>query len=433
MTKTKPPESDHHHQRTHAPWAASSTARNWNCAGALAMAEVANVPDVESYPAACGTACHQVSEKSLRSGADAIALLDTFEKTKEHNIEVDEELCVTAQEYIDYCRKQLADNPGATMKLEQYYSLEKLKPPIEAGGTSDCVLHYPAKRMLEVVDLKGGRGVVVEVKGNMQAKTYALCTLLNNPGLDIERVTSTIVQPRAAHKDGRTRSETYHVADLVEWTADLLVRMRASVLATLERKQVEAGTMAVAVWNAKHLKAGGHCTFCRAEGMCPALEQKALDAVAVWYDDNDAPQITNAPEALSPEQLAKSLDLLDMVEAWCNARRAYCHTKAEAGMMIPDYQLSESIGHRKWLAADDKALVKALFLAADISGDDIFAKRKIKSPAQIEKVLGKKSAHLIEKLVHRPVTGTSLVRADKTMRPALPSRPERYFEPVEKE
>jgi hypothetical protein len=84
--------------------------------------------------------------------------------------------------------------------------------------------------MLEVVDLKGGRGVVVEVKGNPQLRTYALGAMLANPGIDVSHVQVTIVQPRAPHKDGRIRSERFHVADLVEWTAELMAAMASRSL-----------------------------------------------------------------------------------------------------------------------------------------------------------------------------------------------------------
>ncbi len=80
--------------------------------------------------------------------------------------------------------------------IEQRFKLEAINPPFEAGGTADAVIFHDGAQLLEVVDLKGGRGIVVEALGNKQARTYALGAVLNNPGLDIQEVKVTIVQPR---------------------------------------------------------------------------------------------------------------------------------------------------------------------------------------------------------------------------------------------
>jgi hypothetical protein len=158
-----------HHERAHATWSASATARNVHCAGALALS--IGVEDRESEAAAWGTACHQVSEKCLRSGKDASDLIGTTETTKRHKFEVDDEMATTAQEYIDYCR-ELMKKPGAVWWIEEKFSLEGIKPPFDAGGTGDFVCYMPEEAMLEIVDLKGGRGVVVDAEGNPQGRSY---------------------------------------------------------------------------------------------------------------------------------------------------------------------------------------------------------------------------------------------------------------------
>lgn len=417
-----------HGARAHATWSASATARNWGCAGALALAQRKTTPDKENLAAAWGTACHQLSEKCLRANTDAIAYVGTTEKTKEHEFEVDEELAVTAQVYIDYVRAQIAANPGATLKIEQHFSLASLNPPFDAGGTGDAVLYYPATKTIEVVDLKGGRGVIVEVDGNKQLRTYALGAMLANTGLDVQRVKSTVVQPRANHKDGVIRSEEYHVADLMEWTADLVDAMRRSAQAMAD---FDKGPRAA--WNAMHLNAGDHCKFCPVAGSCPALEQRALDAAGVWFDDLDKPQISNSkqPDSMSPEQLSKTLDMLDMIDEWCNAVRAHAHQLAESGVAIPEYQLTEKIGHRKWKNKDEEdKVLEALFVQADLTVEEATT-RKLKSPAQVEKVLGAKRKHLIAGLVERPVTGTNLVRSTKTTRAAVPPSVNKHFSVIE--
>lgn len=412
-----------HGARDHATWSASATARNVHCPGALALSRFAP-PQRESIHSARGTACHQISEKCLRSGADASSFLGQIEKTKERDIEIDEELVNSAQGYLDYCRSLPAKSAFGMHEswIEEKFSLEQLNPPFDAGGTGDFIF-YDAGR-LEIVDLKNGMGVV-DVNENPQLRTYALGALLAHPGLDVETVTVTIVQPRAPHKDGRIRSETFHVADLVEWTADLLASMRLSKQAVDEFDAAGGNTVVLDEWNAKWLKPG-RCTFCPVEGSCPALKRDALSVAGLWFDDMDQPRLGNQALDTSPEALARDLDAMSMLEDWIKARRALAHSMAEQGTEIPGYQLSDKIGNRKW-GGDEQPLKDALF-GAGLSLDDMHAEPKLKSPAQMEKLLGAKRKALIEPFVVREVTGTNLVSTSKTTRPPAKSVADKYFE-----
>lgn len=414
-----------HSARDHATWSASATERNWNCSGALALTK--DLPEKTSEAADWGTCCHQIAEKCLRGGVEAISFLGTTEKGKKHEFDVDEEMADTAQVYVDYCRARLAEYKKATGQdaaffLEQKFSLASLSPPFDAGGTGDFVIIFPLWKMIEVVDLKGGRGVVVEAKGNPQGRTYGLGAMLKHVGLDVETVRVTIVQPRAGHKDGRIRNDEFHVADLVEWTTDLMARMRRSKAALDER-----GKLPEAAWAAKWLNPGAHCgkTFCKAQGFCPALAQRALDAAGVWFDDLDQPRLSNSPEAMAPEKLAQTLDSLDMIAEWINAVRAYAHAQAESGVAVPGYQLVEKIGNRAWKV--DEAKVVETLTANGVDREHAFT-RKLVSPAQAEKLLGSKKKTAIADLVERPVRGTNLVAANKTTRPAVASAVEKHFD-----
>jgi hypothetical protein len=415
-----------HGARDHATWAASSTARNVHCPGALTLARLAP-PDKESIHAARGTACHQVAEKCLRTGVDASAFLDTVEQTKSHAITIDEELVSTAQEYVDYCRGLIAASAFGLHEwwVEEKFSLNDLKTPFDAGGTGDFVF-YDAGR-LEIVDLKAGMSVV-DAKENPQLRTYALGALLHHADLDVETVTVTIVQPRAPHKDGRIRSETFHVADLMEWTGALLAAMHRSKQAMAEYDAANGNSVVLDEWAEKWLNPG-KCVFCPAEATCPKLRRAALDVAKVWFEpDTGTPQIGNKPSDMSPEALAETLDMLDMLEGWVKAVRAYAHAQAEAGVAIPGYQLSEKIGNRRWIDEPNLAAI----LHGEIGGsiDDLYEAPKLKSPAQLDKLLGAKRKALIEPFVERPVTGANLVSASKTSRPPAKPKAEAYFEPV---
>lgn len=387
------------------------------CAGAIAL--TIDLPGTTNPAADWGTCCHQLAEKCLRQHKDAVDFIGTIEKAKANEFEVDEEMAETAQVFIDYVRSVTGET--GLLMVEQKFKLDALKPPFEAGGTADAVIYLDQEQRLEVVDLKGGRGVVVEVNDNKQLRTYALGAMLANKGLPVRTITSTIVQPRAPHKSGRIRSETFHVADLVEWTTELLAAMQRAKWAMDEHKAY--GLEKPSAWATQHLNAGSHCKFCKAAGFCPALQQKAYDAAGVWFDDHDQPRLANAPDSMSPDQLAVALDASDMIEDWISAVRSYAHAQAESGVEIPNYMLVDKIGRRKW-NADEKDLLAKL---KGLGVDDPYT-RKVVSPAQAEKLLGTKRKSEIASLIEKPVTGTNLVRADKTTRPAATPSAVKHFD-----
>jgi hypothetical protein len=394
-----------HHDRPHATWSASASARLWGCPGSLALIASLNPPDKESEAAAWGSACHEVADWTLNGGAgvDCSDFPKATVKTKSHEITVDDEVTECAQEYVNYVRGRLAEHgPGATLLIEQRFSLADLDPPFDAGGTGDAVLLLPNWDMIEIVDLKGGRGVVVEATGNKQLRTYALGAYMANPG-PWKVVRATIVQPRAPHRDGRIRSEEIHVSDLIEWTADLMEAMAAA-------KAAEADPVA-------HVVAGEHCTFCPAIPTCPAVERKAL-AVAQTMFTPEGIKTPPAPETLGLDRIAEILNAADMIQNWLNACRAYAQDQAEAGIEVPGYVLVEKQGRRAW-ARDDAEIAQALLKELKLDVDDIYAEPKLKSPAQIEKSIGAKRKAEIKHLWETKVTGLNLARADKTSRGAV--------------
>jgi hypothetical protein len=424
-----------HGGRAHATWSASATSRNWNCSGALALGAKVDKLDVESEAAAWGTACHELSEGCLRTGHDAHSKIGTTIKTKQHSFVVDEEMADTAQQYVDYVTDRYTGGGRAFDPetgdgtyyhwIEERFSLAKLDPPFDAGGTCDAIIYNPDEKLLEVVDLKGGRGVVVEVTDNKQLRTYALGALLAHPELDVVKVKSTIVQPRAPHKDGRIRSETYHVSDLMEWTHELMERMELAAVAKDELMFVQGDLMREA-WGDRWLKAGDHCTFCPAAAICPALEKKALAVANAFFNDDGKLEIRNQPDELDPAKLAQVLDGLDALQNWANAKRALATRLAETGTEIPGYHLADRIGHRKFKEGSTANDLVNLGLEME----HIFTEER-KSPAQVEKAVGAKRMKAIREqfdaLIHKPITGRSLVSSAKSTRPAVKPKAEAWF------
>ena len=412
-----------HGTRDHALWSASATARNWACAGALALGQTVERLDVESEAAAWGTACHQLAEKCLQRNVHSADLLGSIEKTKRFEFEVDEEMAETAQEYVDYVKAQCP--PDGVVVVEQRFSLAKLKPPFDAGGTCDAIVYKPSERNLEVIDLKGGRGIVVEVTENKQLRTYALGAMLANEGLRVETITSTIVQPRAPHKDGRIRSETFHVADLLDWTGELLNRMGKSKRAMETLAEVK-GELMMEAWGEDWLEAGDHCTFCPASAICPKLKAKALATANAFFNDDGKVVIRNQPGELDPVRIAQVLDGADLLTGWLNAVRATAQRLAETGTEIPGYYLTDKKGRRRWIAGNIGDGLEQLGVPRSAIYEE-----KVRTPAQVEKALDAKTRKAlkphIDDLTETPITGKSLVSAAKSTKPPAKSQAEEFF------
>lgn len=395
--------------------------------------------DRESEAAAWGTLAHEISESCLRNNVEASAFLNEPMKSGKFEFVVDEDMVNCSQTYIDYCRGRLKEYFDATGEhaefwIEQKTSFDSLNPPLEAGGTADFVIYFPKWKLLEVVDLKGGRGVVVDVKGNPQGRSYGITVLLTFAHLVVDRIMVTIVQPRVG--SGEPKSETFHIAELLDWTVDLLASMQRSREAFDEFNALGGNRVSFDAWAERWLTTG-QCVFCSAQSICPKLRGEVManlpKIAAKWFEEPDAPapDLSNAPRLASPEELARWLDGFEMLESWIKQTRAHAHAEAERGVAIPGYQLADKIGNRAFIAKDAATLAGQLWDHLQLGDDAVYEPREIKSVAQIEKTLGKRKAELAKLegvLWEKPVKGTNLVAVSKTTRPAAKNTAERYFE-----
>ena len=408
-----------HAARAHAAWSASASVRNWRCPGAMALIDSLGIEDKETRAAAWGTACHQVAEHCLRDEQDAADFIGRTVSTAKFRFEFDVEMAETTQAFLDYVRGRLAEYREATgrddaiLLIEQKFDLAPIKPPMPAGGTGDAVLLFPAWGLIEIVDLKTGMGWVAADE-NLQLRTYALGAMLANPG-QWRRVRATIVQPRVGN--GAPRWEEVDLSDLLDWTLDLKAAMDMSAAAS---RAAALGDKRPRSWEADYLRPGDHCdkTFCPARAACPALQTKALEAAQTFFEPEGGVATPPDPKSLPVEKVVAILDAADMIEGWLNAVRAYGRELVESGREVGPYILVPKRAMRKWKEEDQTALLNDLTCATGILPDDLF-ERKIKSPAQVEKLLGKKNVGKIADLVTQESSGTNLVRSDKTTREAV--------------
>lgn len=381
-------------EKLHATLGASSASRWIACPGSINLAS--GLPNTTSVHAEEGTRAHAVAELSLRQQIDPSYFVG-------HNIEggeVTEEMVEHVRTYVDYCQK-LRAMPGVEVWVERAFDLSALHPPAEMYGTSDFVAYDRLHRTLYVVDLKFGQGVVVEVIDNPQLRYYGLGALLSLPeGTPVDKVVITVVQPRVGHVDGYIRSEEIDVIDLLGWSSELLAAARAT-------QEPDAP-----------LVAGSHCRWCKAKAVCPERREHALAVAQQEFSviEPAKPFTPPAPERIPDEQFFTMLGQLHVLEDWTKAMWERAQGMLDRGEEVPGFKLVERRATRKWV---DEGQTAQDLEEQHLLEDEIYEPRRLKGPAQIEKLLGKKKfKNTMAGSVIKKSSGLTMV-SDIDARPAV--------------
>ena len=341
-----------------------------NCPGSVQLCS--GLPSTSSVYAEEGTRAHALAETLLLGlPVDPVAE------------DLPPDMLPAVQVYVDYVNSLSAD--GYDVYLEQRLDLANYHPEL-AGcfGTADCVAYRADLKHLYVVDYKHGKGVPVPALGNPQLRYYALGAIAMIR-LPVESVTMVIVQPRSSGEP--VRVDCVDRVALEVFGADL----RAAVKRTKE-------------WDAP-LNPGEWCQFCPAHAICPEVNKIVTQAVATEF----------SPAALSsPAALAKALESLPVVEGWANAVREFAFQQANAGVRIPGYKLVEKRANRSWKS--EGQTVMWLQQRTKLNSHDYYD-MKLKSPAALEKIVGKDLKAELTELVIKESSGLTLA-------PATDPRPE---------
>lgn len=375
-----------HEERAHSPLGASSAHRWMSCPGSIRLS--AHLPDRPSRYADEGTAAHELAERCLRSGADAIDHLGETITVRNQGYAVDDEMAEAVQVYLDAVRADYED--GDLLFIEVRFHLSHLHPLM--FGTGDCALYKVKTGKLIVYDYKHGQGHTVEVVRNPQLIYYGIGAvtsddLRNLPITDVELV---VAQPRGRGEP--VKRWTTDVMDLLAFSGDLVKAAKAT-------EQPDAP-----------LAAGSWCKFCPAAGTCPELREQALrDA----QDD-----FADAPEDMPLDVLAGILRRADLIEQWVKSVRAEVYRRAREGDIIPGFKFVAKRARRAWLDPNEAAA--HLRLAHGLHPTDLFTDPVLRSPAQLEKLLPKPDRQSLAPFITANSTGVSLVSVNDK-RPAVPA------------
>lgn len=356
---------------THARLSASGAHRWMACTPSVALEE--RFPDKGSEYAAEGTLAHSMAELIIRYNNGEITK-KTF-STRMNKIRKDELYSKEMEDYIveytqtvwEIFNEVKAECPDAQLLPEQRLDFSEYVP--DGFGTGDVVII--ADDMVQVIDLKYGKGVGVSAVGNPQLRLYGIGAYLEHSMLyDIQRVKETIIQPRLEN----VSTEELTVEELMEWV-DTEVRPKAELAIAGEGEFVP----------------GDHCRFCKAKAVCRARADENLALMKMDFRD---------PDILEEWEIGEVLQRAEELNDWAKDVKDYAFDQAlNHGVKFEGWKLVEGRSNRKYL---DEDKVKEALIEAGYSQDKI-TETKILGITAMEKEIGKKSfGEILSELVVKP-------------------------------
>lgn len=339
----------------HARLSASSAFRWINCPGSVALSDQCPAPASSSY-ADEGTLAHAIGELKLRYINGELTKRQLNAKMKP--LLQNEYYCGEMEEATDYYAEAViealeAAGDDAELMIEQQFRLDRWVP--EGFGTSDAVVI--GGRVIQVIDLKYGKGIKVDARNNPQLRLYGLgAANLFDSLYDFDTVRMTIIQPRLDH----ISTEELPLSELLAWAEDE-VQPRAQMAMD--------GTDYTAV--------GDWCRFCPAKAVC---RKRAEYNLSIAKDD------FRKPPLLSDEEIGEVLRRADELQHWVKDVGDYAFEQALAGKQYNGWKLVEGRSVRKY--ADDLKVAEALKAAG--YDEAMLYERKLYGISAMEKIVGKK-------------------------------------------
>lgn len=343
---------------SHAILSPSSASRWLACTPSARLEE--QFPDSTSDFAEEGSLAHEFGETILRHFSKELKMAAYSKKmcALAESKYYTSDLQVHAENYAAFvwakfqtARKR---DKQAVLRIEEKIDITAYVP--EGFGTGDAIII--AEGILEIVDLKFGKGVRVSADHNKQMMLYALGALdMFNFIYDIHTVRMTIYQPR--------------LDNVSEW---------------------EISTEELELWGVNDLKplaqkafagdgeyvAGTHCKFCKAKAQCKALA--AYNMSLAKYDFQDAALLT-------PSDIADVLSQADQFKSWITSVEEYALQAALEGENFPGFKLVEGRSVRRY--SDETKIAEVL--TSNGFGEDLIYDKKLKTITAMEKLVTKKN------------------------------------------
>lgn len=353
----------------HALLSASASKRWLSCTPSARLES--QFPDRAGEAAREGTLAHAIAEFYLKSYLSDAKAEPKIPEEFSADAMYSGSMLEYVREYTDLCIEKanaaLVADPYAVIDVEKRIDYSQWAQ--NGFGTGDMVI--VSSPLVEIVDLKYGKGVPVSAKDNTQMQMYALGIISAYYGLyEFEKVRMTIVQPR----NGGVSEQEMTVAQLRRWGEEV-VKPRA----------------ALAYKGEGELCAGSWCRFCKAAVRCRAYSDHCLRLAQMEF---------RAADMMTDDELSDALSRVDDLVSYANKLKEYALSEALAGRTWPGWKLVEGRSRRTY--ADTDAVMERL---RDSGYERAFYMKppELKSITELSKALGKKKfAHLLDGLIDKP-------------------------------
>ena len=352
----------------------------------------AQFADIQSEYAAEGSFAHALAELMLKRYLQLIKTRAFHAKRREleENQYYSKEMADYIEGYVAVVTERISEaqvrSKDAVILLEQKLDFSQWVP--RGFGTGDVVIISDG--VVEVIDLKYGKGIPVNSEDNPQMMLYGLGALAQFDCLyDISTVRMIICQPRL---DSISTAEM-SVDGLIKWAEEYL-RPRAELALAGEGE----------------FAAGEHCRFCKARFMCKARADHNLELAKHDFCE---------PFLMTHEDIAEVLGRADELAAWVKDIKDYALDQAvNHNVKFPGWKLVEGRSNRKY--SDEEAVAKAL-IAAGYEEDKIYEPKEILGITAMEKEISKKRfGELLSGLIIKP-PGKPTLAPESDKRPEISS------------
>lgn len=394
------------------PSLAASHAKRWLYCTA-SVYEEAKYPQKKSKYQIEGDVAHALLDLSLKQRkrptefiGETIAYGFRAETT-----EVTKDVAVHVLDAYNYVKAISQHDANSHLVTEYPVSLSFIAPGLR--GVIDAGLYFPSVNTLHIMDLKYGKGVLEEAENNEQLMIYGEAMRKNFSVLygPIDNIVLHIIQPRRDH--------------YVQWgisSSDLSNWIDTFAVPTAEAIKAKKGLV--------YAPSEKACKFCRASGECKAQTEQVIDVIAEGFLPQNVDSLPGmeikSPTRLTVEEVFTCLNSVAMIKVWCDAIKEKAREYLELGLADESsgWKLVRSKTNRVWADWEkaDKFLGR---LGLQVS--ERREKPKLKSPAQIEKMLDPKDKKALEKYILKPEGGFTVApSSDKRQAESLSSG----FEPV---
>lgn len=364
-----------------------SSAVRWMQLPAIVQLE-AEIPRKDTAYTLEGTDAHALGEFKLQQ------FITPFDDYEARHAEVvaglsyyDQEMEDFTGQYADLVIEQFNSHENPQMELEVQVDISKWVP--DSFGTSDVVII--SEGLIEVIDLKYGKGVPVDAYQNPQLMLYALGAYDRYDMLyDFDKIRMTIVQPRL---DNISTFEI-EVEELLYWANNYVAPRAVYAFEGIGEWNLKEDVLRFSPVRAQLRP--------RAEANFEVIEKYDFKENALLEDDEIAEILGKAKE----------------IKSWIDDVQGYALHAALSGKDIPGWKLVEGRSNR---VVTDKNELEVRLLMEGFESEKILKPKELVAMGALEKLAGKaRFAEIAEGLIIKP-TGKPVLAPAKDKRPAINS------------